>query len=276
MAGAFSAFGEAFSAYAKNLWACLTYSLLFGLACSIVFAVLAAISFVFGALSLGSILGVFTGASQFSVSFVILGGAMTVLLLGVLIVSWVLAGICGAYYGVLNSLLASRKQTLKAFFSAIPSGATPLFLSQLALVIIILVPAAIIEAAAPLAGSGAISLAASVVAKLYELVMCFLAVFSLASIISDNSGPFAAIRRSFSLVARNIVPAIAFVLFCLLVSIPALLAFSVPAALSVLNVASGIVGALAVLSFLFVAAYGLFFSFPLMMLANLALYRKLR
>ena len=276
MAGTFSAFGEAFSVYTKNLGSCIGYSLLFGLACTIIFTVLAAISFVFGALSLGSILGIFTGASQFSVSLVIVGGVMVVLLFGVLIVSWVLAGICGAYYGVLNSLLASRKQTLMAFFTTIPSRATPLFLSQLALVIMILVPAAIIGAAAQLAGSGTISLAALVIANLYELAMCFLAVFSLAAIISDNKGPFAAIQRSFSLVAHNPVPSLAFILFCLLVSIPALLALSVPAALSMLNVAGGIVGALAVLSFLFVAAYGLFFSFPLMMLANLALYRKLR
>ena len=278
MASTLSAFSEAFSAYLKNLGNCLAYSILFGLACAAVLSVLAAIAFVFGILSVGSLVGIFAGNGTLSLSLVVMGGVLLVLLLGALIVFWLLSGLYGSYYETRYAMLSGKKLSLARFFSAIPARATPIFLAQAACGLIVAVPSALLVAAGWAAdgGSGTVSLLALVAAKLYGAIIGFLSIFITASIVADGRGAADSVRHSFSLVARHTAPSLLFVLFSLAVSIPALLALAVPVALSVLNVAGGIVGVLAALSFLFIAAYCLFFSFPIIVLANLALYRKLR
>jgi len=277
MADVMAALKEAFGAFKKNIAGCLIYTFVFLLACTVVLGIMLAILFVFSIITAGSIVGaMFTGTSSI-VSLVLIGGALLVLLLGMLITFWFFSGLVGSYYDALHSLLVARKPSIGGFFTGIPKKATPIFLAELIQGLIIFVPtfALAIIAAIVSGGSGIASIAIQMISGLYSAIIAFLTVFIAAAVVVDGKGGISSLQHSMSLVSRNIVTMIIYTLSGFVLALPIAIAVGVPMALSIIT-QNSIVQVLLGLGVLFSLAYTALFFLPVMVLFNMSLYRKLK
>ena len=277
MADVLAALKEAFGTFMKNIAGCLLYTLVFGIACAAALGIMLAIVFVLGIIAVGGAAGSLSLGSGTMVSFVFLGGAFLVLLLGVLIISWLMSGLIGSYYDALHSFLVARKPTLGGFFSGVPKKATPIFFAGLIQGLIVFVPAFLVTAIASFAGagSGIAGMAVQAITGLYSAIIGFLTVFIIAAVVVDAKGAMSSVQHSMSVVSRNMIPMIIYAILSLLLALPVLLAIGVPAVLMAL-INNSLLQALLGLGVLFSLAYSVFFLMPLMALFNMSLYRKLK
>jgi hypothetical protein len=277
MVDVFSAFREAFAAFRKNLLGCLLHTIIFGFCLGVALVLLLSLVFVFSLLSVGSAASLALSGSL-SISLVLLGGSLLVLLFGALVLSWLLSGAVASYYESLYSFMSGRKPTIIGFFTFIPRKATPLFLAQFVQGLIIAVPVFALLAIASLAGagSGLAGILAMGAAHLYSMAIGVLSTFLVASVVLDNKGAIAAIASTFSRVARNLLPTLVYLIAGSVLSLPVIFAIGAPLALGLVVKQELLVRALEGLGVLFSFAYIFLFYLPFIALANLSLYRKLR
>ncbi len=276
MVDVFSAFKEAFAAFAKNLPGCLLRTIIFGFCVGVSMMLLLALVFVFSLLAVGGNASVALSGNISALA--LLSGSLLALFLGIATISWLLSGLVASYYDSLYSILSGKKQSLAGFFTSIPKKAIPLLLAQFMQWLIIALPVSAILIAASVAGAGneALWFSSLGIANIYSAIIGFFTVFLVASVVLDNKGAVGAVSNTFSRVGRNMLPTAIYMLIGALLSFPMILAMGIPVAASMVVKQDILVNSLLALGALFSLAYAFLFYLPFIALANMSLYRKLR
>lgn len=202
MADAAAAFGEAFASYKKNARDFIIYSIAMGVASAILGGILLLMLAVAGVISIGSIAGLFAPGAGLSVGLLGFGTTLLVLAIGLLIFAWVSSGLNGSYFETLSMIMAGKKQTMGAFFKAIPRLATPLLAVGILQGLIIGIPVIAIALLFSLGGS-ILSILGVFIAIAYAIVMSLLLMFAIPGVVVDHRSAVSAVRYSLSAAPRH-------------------------------------------------------------------------
>lgn len=275
MAGAISAFSEAFSSYRHNIAGYLAYSVLLSLCTLAVLGIISITTFVAGALSIGSAPSLSSSGGGLSFALVSIGATVLAALVGAAVALWLLSGIKGAYIESVNSFVSGKKPSIRGFFAAIPRRATPMFLYEILMALVLLVPALIITSAASLAANPLVSIAGTVVAGAFQIAIALLLVFGSTSVVLDSAGAIRAAKNSVSRAGRNMLQVIIYAVIAAVVAAPIAAAVALPLLIARFTALSAnIPAALLILGLLFSLAYAFLFAAPVCTAALISLYRR--
>ncbi len=222
MADAISAFKEAFDSYKRSLTDYAVYSVVMMFSWMAISFSLLAVIIMLGVVSAGSAVNLAGSAGNLSGAIVGLGATMLVLFLGLLVFSWVAAGLSGAYLETLNMFQSGRKQTFGGFFSAVPKRATVLFSISLVSAICVFIISTLFGFLSSLVG-GIPGLAIFAFGTLLSAIISLLFFLAVPAAIVENRGAVSAIKSSFSKVPRNIVGVVLYLIIAAILFFPSLL-----------------------------------------------------
>ncbi|MEM4554256.1 MAG: hypothetical protein QXT25_00190 [Candidatus Anstonellaceae archaeon] len=265
---------EAASAFSKNLISCILHSISFALVFFVLGVFFVLNLFAFTSLSFGLLAAISTGTLSLSVAF--LAAPIFLLLLSAGLACWLLSGALASLAASFWQILSGKAIVLKDFFLSITRlGNGMLFAIIFAFLLAFLPPAVLLGAVwFFVSKEGPILLAAAGIGAAYILVASFVLSFLLAAIAEGRKG-LGAVTTSIAASTSHPIAALSFIFAGLILILPAVISLALPFLASMLIKNDLAANLLYLFGVGFAAAYLVLLGLPLLLLVNLAIYRRL-